>query len=150
MDTVRVRKVNFEDLKELEDMLKKNDMLAFPNIDGLTAMKRVCEKMGRYFLVAEIKGNLVGIVRGCYDGSRALIHLLLVDKYYQRMGIGKKMLREIVLRFRADGAQSIAVTATKNSREYYKNVGFCELPVKLLVSFDITEVLEKTNSKNLS
>ena len=144
---MKIREASPNDFIRLEDILIQNNMLTCPEIDGKEAMSRISERMGRYFLVAEIDHKIVGMIRGCYDGSRALIHQMVVDKDYQRQGIGRKMIEEIALRFKSDGAPSISVTATEGSKEYYKKlrfkdkVGLNNSDITLMVCFDINQIL---------
>lgn len=144
---VDIREAKPRDFKRLEELLSQNSMLNSPDVDGCKAMKRVYEKMGRYFLIAEIDNYVVGIIRGCYDGSRAVIHQIAVDKKYQKRSIGKKMIYELASRFKSDGAPSISVTATKKTKKYYKVLGFFYLPITLMVAFDINKVIKKSNTK---
>ena len=123
---VKIREAVFEDFGRLEEILLQNDMLTSP----------------------EVEGYAVGMIRGCYDGSRAIIHQMAVDKTYQKRDVGKRMLYELASRFKGDGAPSISVTATKKSRKYYKNLSFSDLPITLMVSFDINKVIKKTKSSN--
>lgn len=143
---IKVRKAEPKDFERLEEILSQNNMLTSPGIDGKEAMQRVYERMDKYFLVSEIDGYVVGMVRGCYDGSRAMIHQMAVDKKCQKQGIGKKMLYEIASRFKSEGALSISITATKESKQYYKNLSFTDLPITLMVAFDINDVIKKTKS----
>ncbi len=140
---IEIREALPKDFERLKDILLQNDMLACPEIDGKEAMKRIREKMGRYFLIAEKDNNVVGLIRGCYDGSRAIIHQLAVDKEYQRQGIGKKLIHELSLRLKKDGAPSVAVTVGE-AENYYKPLGFSDPETKLLVAFDINKVIDKT------
>jgi ribosomal protein S18 acetylase RimI-like enzyme len=141
---VKIRKVNPEDFNRLEEILLENNMLAAQEIDGKEAMGEIYKRMGEYFLVAEIDESVVGMIRGCYDGSRALIHQMAVDKKYQRKGIGKQMVYGLASKFEVDGAKSISVTSTENSKEYYRGLSFSDLPITLMICFDIRHVLEKT------
>jgi len=138
-----VREAIPSDFERLEEILSQNNMLNYPKIDGKEAMKRVYERAGRYFLVAEVDRNVVGLIRGSYDGSRAIIHQMAVDKKYQRQGIGKVMMYEIAIRFKSDGAPSVSVTATENSKSYYKSLSFSDIPITLMVAFDINKIAKK-------
>ncbi|MBS3089242.1 GNAT family N-acetyltransferase [Candidatus Pacearchaeota archaeon] len=142
---LKIRKAEPADFERLEGILSQNEMLNSEEIDGKEAMKRVYEQMGKYFLVAELGNCVVGMIRGCYDGSRALIHQMAVDKKYQKQGIGKKLMRELASKLKSDGAKSLSVTSAEKSREYYRNLRFSDLPITLMVCFDINEVIEKTN-----
>jgi N-acetylglutamate synthase-like GNAT family acetyltransferase len=142
---VDIREAKPKDFKRLEELLSQNSMLNSPEVDGCKAMKKVYEKMGKYFLIAEIDNYVVGMIRGCYDGSRAVIHQIAVDKKYQTRSIGKKMVYALALRFKSDGAPSISVTATKKTKKYYKELGFSYLPITLMVAFDINKVIKKSH-----
>jgi len=141
---IKIREAMPSDFERLEEILAQNEMLTSPEIDGRGAMQRVHERMGAYFLAAEIENYVVGMVRGCYDGSRALVHQMAVDKRYQRQGVGKRLVCEIALRFKSDGAQSISVTSTEEAKGYYGDLGFSGLPITLMVAFDINEVIKRT------
>ncbi len=143
---IRIRKAEPKDFERIEEMLIQNDMLKYPDIDGKKAMRRIYEKSGEYFLVAEINNYVIGMVRGCYDGSRALIHQIVVDKNYQGIGIGKKLINEIASRFKLHGAPTVSITSTEESENYYKELGFLDLPIKLMVAFNINDIINKTKT----
>ncbi len=144
-----IREIKPSDFVEIEDMLKENGMLTFPSVDGARGMISVYKKNKKYFLVAENNGRVVGFIRGCYDGSRALVQQMLVDKQHRDIFVGKKLLHEIAVRFKSDGASTIAVTASHSSKAYFKKLGFTEFPVKLLVAPDINKVIKRIlNSLN--
>jgi ribosomal protein S18 acetylase RimI-like enzyme len=75
--------------------------------DGPEAMRRVkaCDAV---FLVCEMDGRLVAVVRGDYDGSRPVIHQLSVHPEYQTRGIGTALVEEIVKRFQRMAAPTSA------------------------------------------
>jgi GNAT superfamily N-acetyltransferase len=91
-------------------ILKANQQYGHEEIDGPEAMLRVHACDAAEFLVAEEDGRVVGMARGVYDGSRALLHIVSVDPQYQRRGIGKALVREIAKRFKTRGAHDLAVT----------------------------------------
>lgn len=142
---IKIREAIPTDFERLEKILSQNEMLSHPEIDGKEAMQRIYEKMGKYFLVALEEDYIVGLIRGVYDGSRAIIHQIAVDKKYQKKGLGKKMIQKLAMRFKSEGASSISVTVTENSKNYYKNLYFSDLSISLMVASDIDKVIEKTN-----
>lgn len=87
-------------------------------------MKRVKACSASVFLVYELEGRVIGIVRGTYDGSRAIIHQLSVHPAYQRRGIGKALVKEIVKRFQQLGAPTVSATLTEESLPFWQKVGF--------------------------
>ena len=137
IEMFEIREAKSFDFERLEEILVQNNMLDFPEVDGKEAMSRVCSLMGKYFLVAESENYVVGMIRGCYDGSRALIHQMVVDEEYQCKGIGKQMIGEIGLRFKEDGAKSVAVTSGSGAVGYYGGLGFEDVGVRLMVRGDV-------------
>ena len=53
------------------------------------------------------------------------------------------LILELASRLKADGAPTISVTSTEGSKEYYKSLGFSDLPVTLMVGFEIDDVIMK-------
>jgi len=98
-DSMIIRDFEFDDVGEIVEVLKLNDQYGFPAVDGPEAMRRVKACSAAIFLVCEMDGKVVGVVRGNYDGSRAIIHQLSVPPAYQRRGIGTALVKEIVKRF---------------------------------------------------
>jgi len=87
-------------------------------------MKRVKACSAAVFLVCEIDGKVVGIVRGNYDGSRAIINQLSVHPAYQRQGIGNALVKEIVKRFQQMGAPTVSATISEESLSFWQKAGF--------------------------
>jgi len=87
------------DSQKIVEILKENQQYGHPELDGPDAMLRVRKCSAAEFLVAEKDLQVVGFIRGVYDGSRALIHIASVQPEYQRRGIGKALVLEISRRF---------------------------------------------------
>lgn len=135
-----IREASEEDFEEIEKILDENSMLV-PEIDGKHAMKKIKKNMGKYFLVAEDGGEVLGFIRAVYDGSRALIHQMAVRKPYQKRGIGKNLILELCKKLKEDGAPTVSVTVTENSSSYYENLSFKKLPITLMLAEDIDKVI---------
>ena len=119
-----IRDFQLTDRDEIVEVLKLNNQYSFPEVDGPEAMKRVKACSAAVFLVCEIDGRVVGVVRGNYDGSRAIIHQLSVHPAYQRQDIGTALVKEIVKRFRQMGAPTVSATVTEESLPFWQKVGF--------------------------
>ena len=104
---MKIRDFDPHDVDALVDILKANQQYGHPTIDGPDAMLRVQGCAAAEFLVAEEKHAVVGMIRGTYDGSRAVIYLASVHPDYQRQGIGRALVVEIAERFRTRGARSM-------------------------------------------
>ena len=121
---VLIRDFQLTDRHEIVEILKLNNQYGFPEVDGPEAMKRVKACSVAVFLVCEIDGRVVGVVRGNYDGSRAIVHQLSVHPAYQRQDIGTALVKEIVKRFRQMGAPTVSATVTEESLPFWQKVGF--------------------------
>lgn len=146
----KIRNAHPDDFDRLEQILLENDMLSSPEVDGKQAMQRIYERMGKYFLVAETQeyptdNKIIGMIRGCYDGSRVVIHQLSVDSEYQRRGAGKNLINALLKIFRQDSAVSVSVTSNIDSESYYNQLGFTDVKINLMVSLNINKIIENTN-----
>jgi N-acetylglutamate synthase-like GNAT family acetyltransferase len=127
-----IRGFELGDVDQVVEILKLNNQYAFPEVDGPEAMARVKACSAAVFLVFKVDGKVVGLVRGNYDGSRAMIHQLSVHPAYQRRGIGRALVKEIVKKFKEMGAPTVSATVTKRSFPFFQKVGFREIDVFLV------------------
>lgn len=119
-----VRDFELADINEILEILKLNNQYGFPEVDGPEAMKRVKACKAAVFLVCEIEGKIVGVIRGNYDGSRAIIHQLSVHPTHQRRGIGTTLVKESVRRFQQMGAPTVSATVKEESLPFWEKIGF--------------------------
>ena len=126
------------DIPNLVEILTLNGQYGYPAIEGPDAMRRVAACDAAIFLVAEVDGQARGLVRGIYDGSRAMIHLLSVHPGDHSSGIGKALVNDIYAELRNRGAPTVSVTVTDESAGYWAKLGFEALPVRLMLN-DIPE-----------
>lgn len=136
---MRIRSFQGYDTDALVGILKANQQYGHPEIDGPDAMLRVQACTAAEFLVAEKRGEVVGMVRGTYDGSRAVIYLASVHPDHQRHGIGQALVREVTLRFKERGAESIAVIVPGDTAFWVK-MGFRQT-TRVMQAYPIDQVL---------
>jgi putative acetyltransferase len=127
------------DADALVSILKANQQYGHPDIDGPGAMLRVHDCAAAEFLVAESGGVLVGLIRGAYDGSRAVIYLASVHPDYQRQGIGRALVHEVTRRFKERGAASIAVIVP-GELAFWAKMGFRKT-TRVMQAYPIDQVL---------
>jgi ribosomal protein S18 acetylase RimI-like enzyme len=137
---MKIRNFQPQDVDALVDILKANQQYGHPQIDGPEAMLRVHECTAAEFLVAEEGEVAVGMVRGAYDGSRAIIYLASVHPEYQRQGIGRALVLEIADRFKKRGADSIAVIVPGDTA-FWKKMHFRQT-TRVMQAFPIDSVLD--------
>jgi ribosomal protein S18 acetylase RimI-like enzyme len=130
-----------QDVDALVDILKANQQYGHPEIDGPEAMLRVEECQAAEFLVAEAGDQVVGMIRGTYDGSRAVIYLASVHPDHQRHGIGRALVIEIARRFKERGAGSISVIVPGDAG-FWKKMGFRQT-TRVMQAFPIDSVFEE-------
>jgi ribosomal protein S18 acetylase RimI-like enzyme len=119
-----VRDFELKDVDAVVEILKLNNQYGFPEVDGPEAMERVKACSAAVFLVCEVDGKVVGVARGTYDGSRAMIHQLSVHPAHQRRGIGTALVRKMVERFKQRGAPTTSATVTEESLPFWQKIGF--------------------------
>jgi ribosomal protein S18 acetylase RimI-like enzyme len=127
-----IRDFQVSDIDEIVEILKLNNQYGFPEVDGPEAMKRVKACQAAVFLICKVDGHVVGVVRGTYDGSRAIIHQLSVHPSRQRQGIGKALVKEIIQRFQQTGAPTVSATVKDESLLFWEKVGFRKTKIFLV------------------
>ena len=137
---MKIRSFQPQDVDALVGILKANQQYGHPQIDGPEAMLRVHECTAAEFLVA-VEGEVaVGMIRGAYDGSRAIIYLASVHPDYQRQGIGRALVLEIADRFRKRGANSISVIVPGDTA-FWKKMRFRQT-TRVMQAFPIDSLLD--------
>ena len=139
---MQVRDFEAADTEALVDILKANQQYGHPELDGPEAMLAVGKCVAAEFLVAEEGDRPVGLIRGVFDGSRAIIYLASVHPDFQRRGIGKALLRELTQRFKNRGAKDISVTIPGDAA-FWKRFGFRQT-TRVMSAYPIDEVLTQT------
>jgi ribosomal protein S18 acetylase RimI-like enzyme len=137
---MKIRDFQPADAEELVAILKANQQYGHPDIDGPEAMQRVHGCQAAEFLVAEQEGLVVGMIRGTYDGSRAVIYLASVHPNYQRKGIGRSLVIEISSRFKQRGAGSISVIVPGDAA-FWKKMSFRQT-TRVMHAYPIDQVLK--------
>jgi len=135
-----IRDFRPEDSAALVEILKENLQYGDPASEGPEAMMRVRECRAAVFLVAEEDGKPVGLSRGVYDGSKALIHIVSVLPAYQRRGIGAALVRETARRFRERGATNLSVTVPGDNLEFWKKLSF-RMTTRIMFAHPIEKVI---------
>jgi putative acetyltransferase len=137
---MQIRDFRPEDVHALVDILKANQQYGHPEIDGPEAMLKVHDCKAAEFLVADTGDQVVGMIRGAYDGSRAIIYLASVHPDHQRQGIGRALVLEIARRFKQRGAGSIAVIVPGDAA-FWSKLSFRQT-TRVMHAFPIDRVLD--------
>ena len=130
---VYIREFTEHDCTGLVEILRLNGQYGHPDIEGPAAMCRVSRCEAAVFLVAEVDGEVKGMIRAVYDGARALIHLVSVHPSVQGRGIGRDLVAAAEAELARRGAPGATVTAGNKSRGFWERLGFRTLPVELML-----------------
>ena len=137
---LRIRDFDQQDIDALVGILKANQQYGHPELDGPEAMVRVQDCQAAVFLVAERQDQVIGLIRGTYDGSRAVIYLASVHPGEQRKGVGRALVLEIGRRFKERGAGSISVIVPGDA-EFWRKMSFRQT-TRVMHAYPIDQVLE--------
>ncbi len=78
-------------------------------------------------MVAEQDGEVVGVVVGTIDGTRAFFYRLAVQPELQGHGIGRKLVEAIENRFRQRGVNRVLIMVNQANHEvlpFYHSLGY--------------------------
>lgn len=130
----RIRPFLEKDIPLLEDILRRNGQLWHGDIEGGPAMRRFAAFPGAVFLVASDGDDRpLGLARGVYDGSRAVIHLLSVHPDHQGQGIGSALLGAVKEGLYKLGAPTVAATVRPQSVGFWEKAGFQDTGGKIFL-----------------
>ena len=86
------------------------------------------------FVIATQQGRLVGMGRAISDrASDAYIQDLNVHPEYRGKGIGARMVQELVGRLKDDGLGWIGLVAEAGTWDFYRRIGFADMPGSVLM-----------------
>jgi N-acetylglutamate synthase len=97
---------------------------------GRDSVEKVAVELERgtaVFLVAEVKGEVVGVVLGTHDGRKGWINRLAVSPAYQRRGIARLLVREVEKRLTTLGIEITAAlieSHNQTSLDFFKAIGY--------------------------
>lgn len=73
------------------------------------------------------QGKLIGAVLGGFDGRRGWIHHLAIDPSYQRKGLGRKIIIELIGRFKLKNVVKLKLEILESNKDvidFYKKMGW--------------------------
>ncbi|MCK4443866.1 MAG: GNAT family N-acetyltransferase [Thermoplasmata archaeon] len=128
---VRIRNFSMSDYDAVKGIWEKVFTLRPVDDEGHLRMK--LERDPDLFLVADVDGEVVGVVFASYDGRQAIIHRLAVLPEHQNKGVGRELVSELLGRLEGFGDMRIMVHASEGYvAEFFKGFGFEESNVLYL------------------
>ena len=131
-----IRNANFGDFETVRSLLLKEGITTndFFTRDRYTS---AIDKWGKYYLVEEREGKVVGFISGFDDGGIFYGYMgrLVVDENYRRQGVGERLARACLQQFKESGIPIIFAGAgfdNKASQDLLRKIGFVDEGYKLM------------------
>ncbi|MFX0076243.1 MAG: GNAT family N-acetyltransferase [Candidatus Hermodarchaeota archaeon] len=102
------------------------------------------------FLIGKEQEKIIAVVIGAFDGRRGYVHHLAVDPDYQKKGYGKKIMDDLIERFRQKRIHKIHLFIQKDNKdvlEFYKKQGWETRDDIIMMSFVPDKTLYKNSLK---
>lgn len=125
---VAIRELCMEDYDAVQRLWKEAGLSFRPR--GRDRPDQVAAELQRgtaVFLVAEVDGELAGVVLGTQDGRKGWINRLAVVPSLRRRGIARLLVREVEARLAALGIEITAAlieTPNQDSLAFFKKIGY--------------------------
>jgi ribosomal protein S18 acetylase RimI-like enzyme len=97
------------------------------------AREEVAKKLGRdpdLFLVAEVGGQVVGVIMGAWDGRRGWLHHLAVAEAFRHRGVASALVCHVEEGLRAKGCLKVNLLVWETNqaaRQLYRRLGYVEM-----------------------
>lgn len=93
-------------------------------MDSLERFKLFLKKNPNLSLLAQVNEEIVGTILGSFDGRRGYIQKLVVHKDCRKKGIGRKLIKEVIKRFKALNVLYIPINCEQDTMTFYEKCGF--------------------------
>ena len=87
-------------------------------------LRKCLMEKGELSLVAEVDGQVAGVLIGSLLGALGMVDVLAVKPAFQGQGIGLTLVEALTERVRARGARKLVVLSWDHSASFYENLGF--------------------------
>jgi len=123
---MKIEKFSIEFYEDIVSLWKKAG-ISVGSSDTLEETIRVLQRNPDLFLIGKINNKIICVVIGGFDGRRGYVHHLAVDPDYQKKGYGKKIMDELIEKFREMGVHKIHLFIEKYNKDvvdFYQNLGW--------------------------
>jgi ribosomal protein S18 acetylase RimI-like enzyme len=111
---------------EIMDLWKSTG-ISIGSSDDKAEVERMLARNPDLFLIGKEDDKVIGVVEGAFDGRRGYVHHLAIDPVYQKKGYGKKLMNNLMERFREKKIHKIHLfveKSNKNAINFYKHLGW--------------------------
>jgi ribosomal protein S18 acetylase RimI-like enzyme len=134
---MEIEDFTMEYYNEIVDLWRRAG-ISISSSDDKSEVQKMLERNPSLFLIGKVNEKVIAVVEGGYDGRRGYIHHLAVDPTYQRKGYGKKLMHELIERFRQNKVQKVHLFVekeNKNAIRFYKKLGWERRNYLTIMSF---------------
>jgi len=142
---IEIKAFTMDDYYSIIDLWKRAG-INVGSSDTKEEIKRMLNRNPNLFLVGKVHEKIIAVVLGGYDGRRGYVHHLAVDPAYQHKGYGKKLMDELMLRFKQMKVHKIHLFIEKYNHSvinFYKKIGWEIRDDLIMMSFIPDETLYK-------
>ena len=138
---------NFK-IEKYEEVLNlwKETSITITSSESEKEVERMVERNPNLCLVGKLDNKIIAVVFGGFDGRRGYVHHLAVAPAYQHKGYGKKLMDELMLKFKQMKVHKIHLFIEKYNRSvinFYKKLGWEIRDDLVMMSFIPDENLYK-------
>ena len=119
---------NFK-IEKYEEVLNlwKETSITITSSESEKEVERMVERNPKLCLVGKLDNKIIAVVFGGFDGRRGYVHHLAVKPIYQKRGYGKKIMLELLNRFKELEVHKLHLFVEKRNQEvitFYRNMGW--------------------------
>jgi len=125
----QIRKISLNDLSQVIEMLQQISSFK-PDIAQTTqAWKSYIKQKNVYAIVVTLNEEIIGFGSVIYEqnirsGIRGHIEDIVVSKEYQKQGVGKDILHNIISYSKEQGCYKLSLQCNDENIQFYKKLGF--------------------------
>lgn len=123
----------FKEINELLDLYRN---VGWSNYYENPSMLENAIKNSLYLEAAYFNDELIGLIRVVGDGNSIIyIQDILVKQQYQRKGIGKRLIVDVITKYKNVYQKVLLTDNTEKTKLFYESIGFQEVSSIDCISF---------------
>ena len=125
----QIRKISQNDLSKVIEMLQQISTFK-PDFARITqAWRRYIKQTNVYAIVVTLNEEIIGFGSVIYEqnirsGIRGHIEDIVVSKEYQKQGVGKEIIDNIISYSKEQGCYKLSLQCNDENIDFYKKLGF--------------------------
>jgi ribosomal protein S18 acetylase RimI-like enzyme len=113
---MKIENFSMNQYDEIVEIWRKSG-LSIGSSDTKQEVNRMLQRNPNLFLTGKVENKVAGVVMGGFDGRRGYVHHLAVDPKFQKRGLGRLLMEELMKRFRNMGVHKVHLFIEKYNKE---------------------------------